>query len=607
MTASDRGLRPENRRRLGAAIGLAARAAPGVLAARVLLALLAAAVPVLAAWLLKVVLDRVVATDAPVLGPVLLLGGSGVTMALVPEVARYADGELRRRVGLAARQRLYAAVGRLEGLRSLENPRFHDRLLLAADSGPASPADVVSQALGAAAAVASALGFVAAMATINPWMLLVVLVAALPTVRAELVLSRHRAQLLAHLSRSARREFFYAQLMTSLTAAKEVRLYGLSGLFGARMLAELRRNQAGHRRMDRRELAVQCGQGVLGAVVAGAGLAWAATAARAGTISVGDVSVFVAALAGVQSGVTTASTNISRAHEALLLFDHFRFVTQAPADLVTTAPARTVTGLRQGIELDDVWFRYADDLPWVLRGVSLTIPAGRTVALVGRNGAGKSTLVHLLCRFYDPTRGAIRWDGVDLRDLPPAELRRRLGVVFQDFMTYDLSAGENIGLGDLARLSDRPAIVAAARLAGVHDTLAALPEGYDTLLTRIYVDGDDPDAGSGVRLSGGQWQRVALARALLRDQADLLILDEPSAGLDAAAEAEIAESLRAFRAGRTSLLISHRLNTIRDADLIVVLRDGVVVESGTHDALMASGGEYADLFARQAAGYREVA
>ncbi len=593
---------------LGAAASLAATAAPRWLAARIALAAAAAGVPVLAAWLMKTVLDRVVAPDAPVLVPVLLLALSGVAAVLVPELGRYADAELQRRIGLAARQRLYAAVGRMGGLRAFENPRFHDRLSLAAEVGPTGPAEAVTSAIGVATGAATAAAFLAALLTVNPWMLLVVLAAALPTLRAELKLSRHRAQTLGELGRSTRREFFYAQLMTSVTAAKEVRLFGLAGLFGARMLGELRRIHAGHRRMERRELAVQCLQGVLGAAVAGAGLIWAAGAARAGRLTVGDVSIFVAALAGVQAGVSASCAHRGRAHGALLLFAHYRFVTEAPPDLPAGEhPVAAVPPLRSGIEFDDVWFRYEDDLPWVLRGVSLTLPAGQAVALVGRNGAGKSSLVKLLCRFYDPARGAIRWDGIDLRDLPLDELRRRLGVAFQDFMAYDLSAAENIGLGDLPRLGDRDAVSGAARRAGAHDILTALPRGYDTLLTRVYLDAadrDDPDTG--VELSGGQWQRVALARALLREGSDLLILDEPSSGLDAEAEAEITDRLRAHRAGRTSLLISHRLNTVRDADLIVVLHDGAVAERGAHEDLVAAGGEYARLFARQAAGYRDA-
>jgi ATP-binding cassette subfamily B protein len=263
--------------------------------------------------------------------------------------------------------------------------------------------------------------------------------------------------------------------------------------------------------------------------------------------------------------------------------------------------------LRYGIELEDVWFRYGPDEPWVLRGLSCFIPHGEAVAIVGKNGGGKSTLVKLLCRFYDPDRGSIRWDGVDLRDLDLDALRDRISVVFQDYMTYELSAAENIAVGDLG-LADQPdALVAAAEQADIGATLAALPRGYQTLLTRNYFDlSDEQDPHTGVLLSGGQWQRVALARAFLRGGRDLMILDEPSSGLDPEAERMIHTTLAATRAGRASVLISHRLNAVRDAGHILVLSDGVIREQGDHDTLMARRGLYARLFTMQAQGYSAV-
>jgi ATP-binding cassette subfamily B protein len=237
----------------------------------------------------------------------------------------------------------------------------------------------------------------------------------------------------------------------------------------------------------------------------------------------------------------------------------------------------------------------------VLRGVSFTVPAGGSVALVGLNGAGKSTVVKLLCRFYDPTEGAIRWDGVDLRDLAVDDLRSRIGTLFQDFMSYDLTAAENIGLGDLTAGRDR--IAAAGALSGADATVRDLPAGYDTLLSRTFFDQADlADPRTGVALSGGQWQRVALARAYLRADRDLFVLDEPGAGLDPEAEYEVH---RRHRAGRATLLISHRLNTVRHADHIVVLEDGRVAEEGSHHELVRAGGRYARLFRLQAEGYRE--
>jgi ATP-binding cassette subfamily B protein len=574
------------------------------LVARIALTAAVAAIPVIIAWLVKVILDRLAIRSGEVLVPAVLFAVAGVCAVVLPQVVRYADGELRRRVGLVAREQLYRAVSAQAGLARLESPQFHDRLSLATERGTTAGSDLVTSMLAAVQGLLMFAGFLGTLAVLNPWMLGLAGLAAVPTLAAEIRMARYRVRVQTELGHTWRREYFYANLLTSMSAAKEIRLYGLDRMFCARMLAELVQVNAGHRRIDRREILVQGLQGVLSAVVAGLGLVWAAQAALAGQISIGDVSVFIAALAGVQTGLSIVVTSLGEAHEANQLVGHHRYIVTAGPDLPTPSRVWTVPRLRRGIELRDVWFRYADSLPWIVRGVDLVVPAGGATALVGHNGAGKSTLVKLLCRFYDPCRGVILWDGVDIRELPVAELRRRIGVVFQDYMAYELSAAENIGVGDVSALADQGRIAGAAVKAGSHETITGLPDGYDTLLTRIFVDGADrDDPGTGVVLSGGQWQRVALARALVREDCDLLILDEPSSGLDAEAEHEIHSRLAELRQGRASLLISHRLNAVRDADSIVVLSDGVVGEHGTHAELMRAGGTYARLFRLQAAGF----
>ncbi|HEX2326415.1 MAG TPA: ATP-binding cassette domain-containing protein, partial [Chloroflexota bacterium] len=232
----------------------------------------------------------------------------------------------------------------------------------------------------------------------------------------------------------------------------------------------------------------------------------------------------------------------------------------------------------------------------VLTGVSFTIPAGKTVALVGANGAGKTTLVKLLSRLYDPTAGAILLDGTDLRELDLEDLRGQVAVVFQDYARFQLPARDNIGFGQVQQLADTERIARAAQRGGAVQVIERLPQQYETTLGRMF--------SGGVELSGGEWQKVALARGFMRDAPQLLVLDEPTAALDAQAEYEVYERFRELTAGRTTLLISHRFSTVRMADHIVVLEGGRVTEQGSHDALLAAAGRYAELYELQARRYR---
>jgi ATP-binding cassette subfamily B protein len=261
----------------------------------------------------------------------------------------------------------------------------------------------------------------------------------------------------------------------------------------------------------------------------------------------------------------------------------------------TASPLGAPPGAERGIRLVDVSFRYPGQEKWVLRHVNLFIPEGQSVAIVGQNGAGKTTLIKLVSRLYEPTDGRIFLDGKDLRDWDRAALLRRFGVVFQDFNQYQLKFRENVGVGAVQHLEDESRIVRAADQGGAAPVLAGLPQGIETPLGRWFQDGAE--------LSGGQWQKIALARGFMREDADILVLDEPTAALDAEAEHAVFERFQQLTKDRTTIIISHRFPTVRMADRILVVENGVIAEDGTHAELVAAGKTYARLYELQARGY----
>ncbi|WP_018350492.1 ABC transporter ATP-binding protein [Longispora albida] len=561
--------------------------------------------PVLTAWAGKLLIDGLTGKGVPGVDLWLLavaaalLGGA---VAGAGFLISYLAAWMRTRISLHVEERLYRTASQYRGLRVLEDPDFQDRFRLAEESAQHAPGALASFVLTAVRAVLGSAGFVVLVLSVWPPMGALLVLAAVPAVVAQLGLARRFARTAEETMTARRSLHMYKALQSELAGAAEHRLFGLGPLFHARMTRASVAVNGADLRVQGRVALTQGALALLSAVTLAAGSAVVVTRAAGGELTAGDVVLFLSAVAGLQAAVAGVGVQLTETAQALRLFQHYLAIVDAGPDLPDGEG--TPGQLRRGIEFRDVWFRYDEDGQWVLRGLDLSIPAGQATGLAGVNGAGKSTIIGLLCRLYDPQRGQILWDGEDIRTYSISELRRRIGVTFQDFMTYDLTVAENIGVGDLSLMDDHGRVERAAELAGAAPMIGRLPHGYRTLLSRIFF-GEGGET-RGVALSGGQRQRVALARSLMRDDAELLILDEPSSGLDAVSEYEIHETLRRHRAGRTSLLVSHRLSALREADRIVVVEAGRITEQGSHSALVAAGGRYAELFALQASGYVEV-
>jgi ATP-binding cassette subfamily B protein len=325
-------------------------------------------------------------------------------------------------------------------------------------------------------------------------------------------------------------------------------------------------------------------------------LAYIANQTVHGTLTIGDLVMYYQAFQRGQAYLQNVVSGLASLYEdSLFLTNLYEFLDLQPRIVEPSTPRPLAIPLRQGITFEHVRFSYGASDQTVLDDITLTIRPGEHIALVGANGAGKTTLVKLLCRLYDPSAGRITLDGVDLREFDTTDLRRQISVVFQDYAHYQLSARENIWLGNTALPPDGGTIAAAAQAAGADALIDSLPHGYDTRLGNWFDDGHE--------LSIGQWQKIALARAFFRD-AQIIVLDEPTSALDAAAEYEVFQQFRHLATRRTTILISHRFSTVRMADRIYMLANGRITEAGSHAELMRQGGEYARLFELQAGNYR---
>jgi ATP-binding cassette, subfamily B, bacterial len=480
-------------------------------------------------------------------------------------------------------------------LAQFEDSELYDKLNRARQEASVRPLSLVNRTFALAQNAVSLASYAGLLLAFSPWAVAILVVAGLPAFIAETRFSGERFRAFQWRSPDRRMLGYLEIVLAREDHAKEVKLFDL----GARLLARFREIFRRIYDEEQRLTVRRDGWGfVLGLVASAAfyaAYAWIAVATIQGAISLGEMTMYLLLFRQGQSAVAAMLSAIGGMYEDnLYLSNLYDYLEQPAAGAYGTA----TTGLdaRLGLELDDVTFAYPGATTPALRDVTLHVRPGQSVALVGSNGSGKTTLVKLLAGLYAPTRGTVRYQGRDLREWDPVALRQRIGVIFQDFNRYQLTVGENIGAGDVAAFDDRERWQEAAAKGQAADFIGQLPAAFETQLGRWFNNGQE--------LSGGQWQRVALARAFMRTRAEILVLDEPTAAMDAETEAQIFEHFRSLTHDRIAILISHRFSTVRYADQIVVLDEGRVVEQGSHEELIARQGRYAHLFNLQARAYR---
>ncbi|MBP0009042.1 MAG: ABC transporter ATP-binding protein [Roseofilum sp. Belize BBD 4] len=585
------------------AVQLVWESTPKLTLANITLVCLQSVLPLISLYLTKLIIDRItkgISTPQTSLKPVLVLIAIAALVAIIADGLRSLAGwinEVQSQIVTDYVQNLLHAKSIEVDLAYYENAQYYDVLHQAQTEASYRPPLILNRLIQLGNSSLSLVGIGILLFSLDWAIALILVIAAIPVFLVRLKFSQQLYRQWQQWTPQERMAYYYSTLITQIDHAKELRLFDLGKLFQRRF--NTLRQGIRQQRISlsaRRSFAESITQSSATLAVFTA-FALMADRALTGAITIGSLVMYYQAFQRGQTLLRESLSYLASLYEnSLFLSTFYQFLDLTPTIREPSHPVPLPAMIEGKIEFEQVSFSYPRSQRSVLEDVHFTIEPGETIAIVGENGAGKTTLIKLLCRLYDPTAGTIRLDGVDLRNLSPTQVREQISIVFQDYAHYHLTVQENIGVGDIQHWDNLALIKRAAELAKIQDVIVQLPQGYDTILGKQLINGEE--------LSIGEWQKVAIARSFLRQNHPILILDEPTSALDPQAEAEILEQLNQLTQKRTSIIISHRLSTVKFADRILVLKEGKIVEAGNHRQLMEKAGIYATLFNTQAHYYR---
>ncbi len=573
------------------------KSAPGWTLANIVISVFRSFLPLLLIWLLKNLIDELTTAvsagaDGGISG-IMWLIVAVVIIWFVDEATSDIGNYVRKQQSLKLESYMYGLIHAKSiklDLLNFEHSGYFDSLSRASREAPWRPNSILNNVVSTFRSLLSLLLMAGLLAILHWAVAILLLIVNIPGIWLRLKYADTLYNFQRKQTPEARRASYYHWLLTGDRPSREIRLFGLGDYFTRLFNRSFLKTKEEEVQIIRKRTMIELISDLVKAAAVLFTLIYVAKETIAGSLTLGHMTMFVLAFRQGMIYIKDLMGSVAGLYEdSLFIGDIFEFL-NLEEKIKALPPVMEVKDFSDRIEVKDLSFTYPGNRSKTINNVSLEIKKGEVIALVGPNGAGKSTLVRLLCRLYDPDSGSVKFDGTDLKNLDPERYRKLLSVVFQDFMLYNLSAGENIRLGNIDKAENSEDIASAAKMTGIHDLIKDLPEGYSTLIGNLFSESRE--------LSWGEWQKFALSRALFRN-AQILILDEPSSALDADTEYEIFSRFRELVRGHTSVLISHRFTNVSLADRIIVLDKGSVAETGTHDELMKKQGIYFTMYSKQ--------